>query len=78
MTAEETMSIVDKVNELLSSSGIPDKQNRQELIEAERLADLYSDVKPVPFIIPIERLIGSPALSQNSKNTKLMQRKLSR
>ena len=31
-----------------------------ELAEADRLADLFSDVKPVAFIVPIERFVGLP------------------
>lgn len=34
------------------------------LKEAERLADLYSDVKPKPYIVPIERFAGLSVLSK--------------
>jgi hypothetical protein len=30
------------------------------LADAERLADLYSEIKPTPFSIPIERYYGLP------------------
>lgn len=37
------------------------------LLQAERLADLYSDVKPVQYIVPIERLTGVPTPSRQTK-----------
>ena len=30
------------------------------LADAERMADLYSEIKPTPFSIPIERYYGLP------------------
>jgi hypothetical protein len=35
------------------------------LKEAERLADLYADVKPIPFAVPIERFVGLPVVGES-------------
>lgn len=42
-------------------------QNQAALDEAERLADLYSNVKVVPYRVPVERFIGMscPASEEN-------------
>ena len=37
------------------------------LAEAEKLADLFDDVKPQPYIVPIERYAGMPLCRQEVK-----------
>ena len=37
------------------------------LEEAEKLADLFDDVKPQPYIVPIERYAGMPLCRQEVK-----------
>ena len=60
------MSILENVeNALLNSADQEDYDLAGALAEAEKLADLYSDVQPVPYIVPIERFAGLPILGES-------------
>ena len=56
------MSLVVDVKEALHRS--QDVENsvakNEELREAARLADLFDEIKPQPYIVPIERFMGIP------------------
>jgi hypothetical protein len=62
------MTITEKVRVALAGQIGSAPHNSAELAEAERLADIYADVKPVPFIVPIERFSGLPFEARLSKN----------
>jgi hypothetical protein len=51
------MSLVDQVTETLARAS-EDATNGKAIAEAERLADQFADVKPTPYVIPIERFVG--------------------
>ncbi len=51
--------LVEQVRAALNADKIGKKLDIEDaLVEAERLADLFSEVKPVPYIVPIERFAG--------------------
>jgi hypothetical protein len=53
------MSISKEVRRKLDEIKVPESaSNQAALDEAERLADLYSNIKVVPFRVPLERFIG--------------------
>lgn len=53
------MKIVDKVKSSLASSNTNnDVALSAALAEAERLSDIYAEIKPIPYIVPIERFAG--------------------
>lgn len=53
------MSILEHVKEALNSSNINEDMDLQAaLADAERMSDEFSEVKPVPYIVPIERFAG--------------------
>lgn len=56
------MSLVNAVKQQVAKcDDVEGLLDRDEAIkEAERLADLYSDVRPDPYVIPIERFVGLP------------------
>jgi hypothetical protein len=62
------MNIVDKVQSALGRDSNNQPKNSAALAAAERLADMYADIKPIPFIVPIERFSGLPFESRLSKN----------
>lgn len=54
------MSLSNAVREKLNA--LPEHGNHtlsQNLLDAERLADQFSEIKPVPYIVPIEMAIGT-------------------
>lgn len=51
-------SLGDRIERLLNETSLdPNEANR----EAERMADLFADVEPQPFSIPMERFYGLPS-----------------
>ena len=53
------MSTSEEVRRKLEALPVPEvTPNQAALDEAERLADLYSNVKVVPYRVPVERFIG--------------------
>jgi hypothetical protein len=53
------MSILEQVKVALSNADVdPENQMGAALVDAERMSDQFSEVKPVPYIIPIERFVG--------------------
>lgn len=60
------MSLLSKVAECIEQAEGGQLENDEELLRAERLADQYKDIKPVPFDIPIERFCGLPAYSERT------------
>ncbi len=62
------MTISDRVQDALSRHALNRSEISASLAEAERLADVYADIKPVPFVVPIERFSGLPFESRLSKN----------
>lgn len=60
------MNLSDKIEEMLEElqdSDIPDMS--KALIAAEQMADQYSDVEPIPYIVPIERMVGFSIAEKN-------------
>lgn len=53
------MNLVQKVQKALDLHH-GDAPVTQAIREAERLADLYADITPAPYIVPIERFVGLP------------------
>jgi hypothetical protein len=58
------MSIADAVKMKLAGVVAPTHESTKAmaraLADAERLADMFADVKPVPFVVPFERFAGLP------------------
>ncbi len=53
------MTLSEKVAHRLSTLSETTEQDRlAALSAAERLADLFADVRPVPYAVPIERFVG--------------------
>lgn len=53
------MSILEQVREALESTDIEENAGLQAALDdAERMSDQFSEVKPVPYIVPIERFAG--------------------
>lgn len=53
------MTLSEKVSHRLSTLSETAEQDRLvALAEAERLADVFADVRPVPYAVPIERFVG--------------------
>ena len=53
------MSILDQVKKAITSAHTDQTVGLQgALADAERMADQFSEVKPVPYIVPIERFAG--------------------
>lgn len=38
------------------------------LLDAERMADQFENIKPTPYIVPIERAVGAYHLNQTENN----------
>lgn len=62
------MSIIEKVEAAIAKSQSAPVTPSGALAKAERLADIYADIKPVPFIVPLERFSGLPFENRLSKN----------
>lgn len=59
------MSILEQVKEALDASDIVETLDLQAaLASAEKMADHFSEVKPVPYIVPIERFAGLTAYTK--------------
>ena len=56
------MSLVADVRETLQrAQDIEDSVAMDEALrEAVRLADLFDEIKPEPYVVPIERFVGMP------------------
>ena len=52
------MELTEKVKSILKDIEGSDQALPKALEEAEKLADQFADVKPVPYIVPIERFVG--------------------
>ena len=53
------MNLKDRLEKKLDESAIFSGLTLTgSLADAERMADEFSDIKPVPYIVPIERYIG--------------------
>ena len=51
------MTLLDRVQERIAElSNVA--ASHDPLVEAERLADLFADIKPTPYSVPIERYVG--------------------
>lgn len=61
------MSLVTAVRAKMAQNKIVEDpvNNEKALREAARLADLYSDIRPEPFVVPIERFVGLPILGES-------------
>ena len=61
------MSILDEVHASLRNTNavVDTTASDNALREAERMADLFSDVKPQPYVVPIQRFIGVPVLNKS-------------
>jgi hypothetical protein len=64
---EEAMSITGDVRKLLAHQRQPEELEGA-LCDAELLADLFSDVRPIPYIVPIERFAGLPILGEEKSS----------
>lgn len=63
------MSITDDVEKLLSDVEENNKNiNSAALEEAERMANEFSEIKPVPYVVPIERYVGLPVFEKTTLN----------
>lgn len=51
------MSLTDKVRESLAVQQAGDPWG-DAIADAERLADQFADIKPTPYVVPIERFVG--------------------
>lgn len=51
------MTLTDKVQERVAKLPGESLENNA-LMEAERLADMFADIKPTPYSVPIERYVG--------------------
>lgn len=51
------MSLTDKVRETLAAQ-LAGGNLHDAIADAERMADQFADVKPTPYIVPIERFVG--------------------
>lgn len=54
------MKIAEKVLDRIDEAKKQIVELEGALAEAERLADQFADVKPIPYSIPIERYYGMP------------------
>ena len=60
------MSILKNVEKALQgSAGQKEYDLAGALADAEKLADQYSDIQPVPYVVPIERFAGLPILGES-------------
>lgn len=58
------MSILREVKESLDRGAEVETDLADALKEAERLADLFKEVKPQPYVVPIERFAGLPVFDR--------------
>ena len=60
------MSMLETVQAVLQEATAGKQYELSDaLAEAERLADEYSEINPVPYIVPIERYAGLPILGES-------------
>jgi hypothetical protein len=60
------MSIAKDVREALAESDqVAGFELQGALRDAEELAERFSDVKPVPYVVPIERFVGLPIIGES-------------
>lgn len=60
------MSVTKEVQRLIAESeDVVDFELQGALRDAERMADEFSNVKPVPYIVPIERFAGLPIVGEH-------------
>lgn len=58
------MTLAEKVKEVLVKGDFKNAQHQKALEDAERLADLYADIKPEPYVVPTERFVGFTVFSK--------------
>lgn len=51
------MTLLDRVQERVAELS-NEAASHDPLLEAERLADMFADIKPTPYSVPIERYVG--------------------
>lgn len=54
------MTLTAKVRKV--KEALDDRQDRESLKRAEQLADQFSDIKPQPLAMPVEKYFGMPAV----------------
>lgn len=61
------MSIAQELRALLAASEATNRQHELSgaLAEAERLTDLFDEVVPQPYIVPMERFAGIPVCNRD-------------
>lgn len=65
------MTIAEQVKRRLECE--PSQIDKNQALErAEKLADLFKDVRPVPYEFPIERALGLPQFSIRRKQSRLL------
>ena len=52
------MSLVESVQKALDNTKEEPVEVSDALAEAEKLADQFSDVTPVPYVVPVEKFVG--------------------
>jgi hypothetical protein len=61
------MSLTDVVKKILDQNSLTEDKRKVALQEAERLADIYKDIKPERYILPENHLFRlPPSLTANS------------
>lgn len=59
------MGVLRNVKEKLRNHPDVDIELDEALREAERLADVFEEVKPQPYVVPIERFAGLPVFQRD-------------
>lgn len=54
------MGIVRDIKDKLADSQNVETELSEALREAERLSDVFQEVRPQPYVVPIERFAGLP------------------
>jgi|688.fasta_scaffold2437617_2 hypothetical protein len=58
------MTLVQRVEKLREQIAADDQVREKALEDAEALSDLFKDVKPKTYSVPMERFLGLPAFSK--------------
>ena len=59
------MSLVREVRQRLEKTRMSTVDLDEALLEAERLSDLFREVKPQPYVVPVERFAGLPVFRRD-------------
>lgn len=59
------MTLAEKVEKLVGEFAKNDINREKALQDAEMLADMYHDIRPVPYAVPMEKFFGLPAFSKD-------------